>query len=202
MSGVRKQVDQIISVHIAPFLKEQGFKKTGRHWYRQNPESFFAINLQTSSWDSTRFTLNLGVHVPRLFSFFSEQTEIEKRKYYQCGFRERIGPLMPEQKDHWWEIDYGTSLKRIGEEIVASLRDYGLPWLEAHLTLESTADHLKNEVSVYSSASALCLGDRLEAEKRLRKLLEFLSTKDDRFKAAVENHKEWGQKHGLLQPGE
>lgn len=199
MSGVRKQVDQIISVHIAPFLKEQGFKKTGRDWYRQNPESVFAINLQTGSRDPTRFTLNLGVHIPRIYVLFTDKPQSEKPKYHECGVKERIGPLMPEKKDHWWEIDYGISLKKIGKEMVASLRDYGLPWMEAHLTPESASEFLKDRVSIYSAAAALALGDREEATRRLRQLLEHLKQLDQRYASATEHYSEWGRKHGLIE---
>lgn len=200
MSGVRKQVDQIISVHIAPFLKEHGFKKDGRNWCRQNPESYFAVNLQTSSWDPTRFTLNLGVHLPQLSGFFSGgRSEIEKRKYHQCYFKERIGALMPGGQDHWWEIDYGKSLKRIGTEMVSALRDFGLPWMEAHLTLESVAENFKEEMSITSAVAALALGNQEEAAKRLQRFLEHLKNLDDRFSSSVEIYWEWGKQHGLIE---
>lgn len=59
--------DALVREHIAPFLKNHGFRKTGLNWHlrRENPVSGWgAINIPKSVYgdrNHINFTVNLGV---------------------------------------------------------------------------------------------------------------------------------------------
>jgi len=47
---------------------------------------------------------------------------------------QRIGFLMPQHRDHWWQIEVGTEADRLASEVVGVLVQCAIPWLRAHAT--------------------------------------------------------------------
>ncbi len=48
-----------------------------------------------------------------------------------CHWRERIGFLIPDRFDKWWEVNDEHQAQQVGAEIVALLDSVGIPALEA-----------------------------------------------------------------------
>ncbi len=74
---------------LKPVMKSAGFKKKGRTWYLETPETVCVLNLQMSPWGGGDFYINLGVLVKAI-------ENISWPKEYQCHFRERLCQLMPD----------------------------------------------------------------------------------------------------------
>lgn len=59
---------------VTPTLRSLGFKKRGMTYRKDLDECSWFANIQRSRWNSdgvTRFTLNIGVYVPGVFSTYS-----------------------------------------------------------------------------------------------------------------------------------
>lgn len=66
-----KALDSLLDSTITPLLKEDGFKKKNLCWNKQTGDFIQVIQLQTSRHnidDDGRFTLNIGVFHPQVFS--------------------------------------------------------------------------------------------------------------------------------------
>lgn len=141
MALVSKLVDQVASGEIARLLKREGFRKYGRTFVRARGTCQQTVNVQASvsnRADEGRFTLNLGVYFHGVATRLARPAAGKTPKEYDATVRLRIGHLLPEERDYWWEICSHTDVEALSGEIAGHLRDLALPWLESLATLEST----------------------------------------------------------------
>ncbi len=116
---------------LAGILKPEGFRKKGRTWRLDAPETVAVINLQRSQW-SESYYLNLGVLIKEL-------KNIAEPKEYQCQFRERLAELMPDRLRGRDIFDLCNSTIYPDErarEITAAMHDYALPLLRKCRTFD------------------------------------------------------------------
>ena len=65
MSEIRKKVDQVIKLGITAYMKENGFKKTGRDWRKETPDGWHLMNIQASAYNKGqlgKIAVNLGIY--------------------------------------------------------------------------------------------------------------------------------------------
>jgi hypothetical protein len=46
-------------------------------------------------------------------------------------WQRRIGRLLPREQDKWWELGPDTDPQRVAADVIAAIRDFGLPALRA-----------------------------------------------------------------------
>jgi hypothetical protein len=132
-----KEYTKILLEKIQAVLEPHGFHKKGATFTRTiGDDMILLVNLQksrSSDSRSVRATVNLGV-----FSFVVSRDctrpELWSRSLnypsvWDCHWRERIGFLMPQKSDRWWEAQSVEEAARAGEEIAAALTLHGLPAL-------------------------------------------------------------------------
>ena len=128
--------EQMVSRHVWPWLKEQGFKRSKATFHRPVEENWEVINLQRSQWSSRRevsFTVNLEV---ALGCLRGDRWGVGKRPpAYRCHFHERLGVLLT-GSDTWWTLSPDTNINELADSLVLALEAYGLPWLEARSSEE------------------------------------------------------------------
>jgi hypothetical protein len=132
MSEIARTIDGIIRDGLAPALKEEGYKKKGRNFLIVSKEVIRVVNVQASQWNvgnSGRFTLNLGIHLPRIAKFTGNEINGQFPKEYECTVRKRIGRLMPQGKDHWWEIGEDTDALSLSLEVADVWKKLGSAWI-------------------------------------------------------------------------
>jgi len=61
-----------------------------------------------------------------------------KQKQMHVGIR--IGYLLQEQADYWWTISTANDVPAVAAELVAAMRDYGLPYLNSVASVEGVAE--------------------------------------------------------------
>jgi len=118
MSDIAKKIDAIIKERLAPLLKNIGFKKKARNFYREFENRIELINVQSSKWNEGnegQFTINVGVYYPEISEITDALPVKGMPKEYDCTVRERIGLLMPENKDKWWKIDSSSNDSEVSE---------------------------------------------------------------------------------------
>ncbi|WP_426117407.1 DUF4304 domain-containing protein [Massilia sp. PWRC2] len=136
-------VQEVIGLGPHPSLKSLGFRKAGRHFFRTLANATCHINFQSSQWnapDRSRFTVNLWTYLPAI-ALANGDIVIEdpvKRRFGHCGIR--LGYLLPEASDHWWEISSSTDVPQIADEVSSAIEQYAIPYLQKAATLEGVAE--------------------------------------------------------------
>jgi hypothetical protein len=151
--GASEAFKDLLSVHLAPALKQSGFRKKGQSFGRRGDGVWGVINFQRSQWSSREcitFTINVGVWVDAVAAFRLEDTDRVPRTgappEAYCHWRQRIGWLLPDQRDIWWDVEeprasWQSALKpRLIENVRTAVVQYAAPHL---LRLDSGAALLR-----------------------------------------------------------
>jgi hypothetical protein len=94
--------------HLAPVIRDIGFKGSGRNYRLITDQFALAVNLQGSRY-GTKFTVNLGVQPIAIPNVIGKAVDLKNFKEIECTFRER---LTPDGRDTWWSYtDDATSMR-------------------------------------------------------------------------------------------
>jgi hypothetical protein len=129
----QQTIDNIIKLGWAEVLRQDGYYRHGRYWYQRGEGFMRSVNVQSSTYNSGahgRFTINLGVNFQALALATGTKFKGALPKQYDFVVGERIGFVLPEKNDKWWEFNEGSDLQAIADELVEAWRRYGKPWLE------------------------------------------------------------------------
>jgi hypothetical protein len=88
-----------------------------------------------SSAESLLFTVNLGVVCGKLLD--SGPSGLMKARTMDAHLRERIGMLLPDRPDKWWEITEETNRDSLIHEISEMIVKKALPFIERYLDTNS-----------------------------------------------------------------
>lgn len=120
---------------LAKVLKSHGFRKKHATFKLDHDGNVIIVSFQRSPWNrqnELKFTVNLGILSVRLFALedYHGRT-LDSAREYQCHLRERLGFLMPNRHDKWWD---GASVVEDGasDEIIGLLENKALPYLKSH----------------------------------------------------------------------
>lgn len=185
MSDIAKVIDSIVKDALVKPLKADGYCKKGRNFHLVKESSTRAVNVQASQGnfgDSGRFTLNLGVYLPAVAALLGH--EVQKGSYpreSECTIRERIGALMPNGRDAWWEIGSETDLSVLTAEVQGAWLRHGKPWLDQAWDDLRKARHLLVEHHRYEAAIAasFLLGESSRATDLAREGSDWFSRNDN-----------------------
>ena len=132
-SDSSKKIDEVIFEGAKKYLKDNGYKKSGRCFYKQGEEFVFVIDFQSSQFNdpsSAKFTINVDV----VFPYFHEKwtnTPLPKNLCKAAKLvSRRIGHLMPAGCDYWWEVHPDLNAQKLGSEIQNVLSTYALPFFQ------------------------------------------------------------------------
>jgi len=117
-------------------LRPIGFRKKGAHFTKTEAEVVHLVSLQSSSGstaEAVRVTVNLGVWVSALEGD-------AKPDVWSAHWRERLGSLMPENRDVWWDAASNEEAKSTGARIASAIRTFGLPVLGSITTRRALLD--------------------------------------------------------------
>lgn len=112
-------INQVVALHIAPILKEKGFKKLGRTWVKDLTDYSFIINVQASRWNNSdvdaAFTINYGIYVPSIYPLLFGNQKPKSPKEYDCVLRKRV--VESNKKEIWWNAYNYDDITKLGQEI-------------------------------------------------------------------------------------
>ena len=189
-------------------LKINGFKKSGRTFNRISSDGLVeVINFQSGRHEFGHdipglrenlygnFTVNLGICVPEYYKHQYGQT----KKFYQeydCSIRTRIGSLMKNGEDIWWELKQSYLEEQI-ERIKQLLNDVGLKWLEQlnsreniYQNWECISQNFKLSNTAKLNIATIQILNNIESGKELYK--EYYQNVE------MENHKNWLRKEAKI----
>jgi hypothetical protein len=116
-----------IGLAVATALKPLGFRRKGQVFTRQLGEVTHILSLQSSTSSTAsllKITVNLGVWVSSLAEDGS------KPALWSAHWCERLGFLMPQRIDYWWEISSDHDAEFATRQIVEAIQTYAVPQLE------------------------------------------------------------------------
>jgi hypothetical protein len=148
-SETSRLIDQIIKTGPAPLLKEAGYRKLARSFHADAGGLFKVVQFQSSMWntpDSARFTVNLNIAL----SYFHEKCMGEPFPKNPGSaapvLSQRIGYLMPEQRDFWWEVTPKSDVDGIASHLTKALSEGGLPFLDRHANIQALTEAAEQAV--------------------------------------------------------
>ena len=133
MPTVRERYDDLLRSAVAPTLRAAAFKKRRNTFSRQHPGGWELIDFQASQFgtrDAVSFTINLGLAFTELLGVTDGPPMLGR-----AHIRERIGRLLEDGQDRWWDLRSDSDYSVVGADVVAALTDTALPWLRQRATL-------------------------------------------------------------------
>jgi hypothetical protein len=124
----------LLQNHLAPFLKEKGFRKKARHFWRVQGNVMDVIDLQSSQFNDawkSKFTINLGVCWIPIQRIIGGVFAVESPPPKVCIFSHRLTPDMEKQTDHWWHVYSTTDIAHLAKDIFELLEHTGFAWMES-----------------------------------------------------------------------
>jgi hypothetical protein len=201
MSEIGRRIDQVIRLDLGVRLRRHRYRKHARTLYAQGDQQIKLVNVQASQWNTGiegRFTLNLGVHWPQIHEILERAPLGRFPKEYECTpCSIRIGHLMPDGRDHRWQLNPATDPASLAEEVGLSWEHYGHPWLEDVSDPEGALKWLLSQgQEISASALSLYLGRTREAADLLnRALVRLAKHPEDR---RLDQWQAWGRRQHLL----
>jgi hypothetical protein len=126
---------RLLSDLTSAVLHDAGFRRRGSTWALETAECWQIIQVQNSrsnSRDRIQFTINVSVASKRILRA-TVPGSTRSPAEMDCHLRRRLGHLIPDiGKDYWWQIDVGTNMGALREEISTALVRHALPWLSAN----------------------------------------------------------------------
>ena len=116
---------------VASRLSAYGFVQRGSVLRKQAGMNVALIEFQLSdktTKDRVVFTINLGVFCGALAGGLSGNPTV-----MDAHLRKRLGFLLPQGEDKWWELTTQTNLAELGDEISAGLAERARPFLDEYL---------------------------------------------------------------------
>jgi hypothetical protein len=103
--------------HLAPVMRDIGFKGSGRNYRLVTDQFALAVNLQGSRY-GTKFTVNLGVQPIAIPNVIGKVVDLKNFKEIECTFRDR---LTTDGRDTWWSYTDDPSSMRDAAQGAAEL---------------------------------------------------------------------------------
>ncbi|HEY1487919.1 MAG TPA: DUF4304 domain-containing protein [Micromonosporaceae bacterium] len=142
MATLQQVYRRLLQHEIAPALHELGLSGSGRVYHFDSDEAWGLLGFRASPGDadgSIRFTVDLCVVSKLVWDSAQRASSIRSEHPVPGAYNgkfvwdRRIGQLMPEPSDRWWRIDVDTDLGSVAADVVAAIRDFGLPAARAQL---------------------------------------------------------------------
>ncbi len=122
-----KRIDEVITKGAKAVLKQRGFKKSGRSFYKEDGDFVQSIEFQSSQNNNPEradFAVNLNIVLPYFHEKWTNTPTPKNPAKAAAIISTRLGG------ERWWHITLETDLEVIAKEINDLLSSQGLPFLE------------------------------------------------------------------------
>ena len=182
--SITQQAIALASKEAASRLAPVGFKRKGVHLVRTSGDLFHAIHFQASQWGSAakgKFTVNFVVTSPALYEEWFGTPFPANPASAAFPVQMRIGGLLPERCDYWWQVGQDTDIAELAAEVSAMIERLSAGFFSAYESNEALLMQLRKGVcpgctepqaAVVHMLVASSLGYREEAELAFRRALK------------------------------
>lgn len=167
MANPQDVIKAMVSLLHRDHLKSLGFGKNGSTWTR-SLEWPQVINIQLSQFNSSeeaKFTVNIGVSIPPLRGIWGGLPLKGALKEYDCDLRSRIGSLLLDKHDKWWDVTETSDASHLAQVVFHDIDQHALPWLNKLTVYQGLAAEFYRRRQLAKAAVAFNLaGDQTAAE--------------------------------------
>lgn len=127
--------------HLAPGMRELGFKGSNGSFVRPSPRHWVTIGFQRTPYGSaegTSFTINLAVTSKEVWArkraespVLGERPSANTFDIDGSQWTARIGDVLPGGADRWWAVRPGRPDPALVDEVLDAIRSYAIPALDA-----------------------------------------------------------------------
>jgi hypothetical protein len=177
---------ELVEEGLSPLLEALGYALQGRVLRRncKPQQAIFLIELVSDPGEAGSFTLELGVHYPKLAASLLEmpyfsylRPRLSPPQLSACAQRQGLGELAKGSAYPWY-LGPNSDLRELTEEITVAVLEHGLSWLQARLDWRFL---LEEPGSLWSLVAWKLAGRGEEFKSRLG---AFLETEQDGAKRA------------------
>jgi len=125
---------------VSEKLKEFGYVKRDQVFRVVANNNCGLINFQRSvsnTKENISFTINLGVVCGDLLDYTHTITQLKDAQIVDAHVSQRIGFLLPEHQDKWWQINDSTSFESLSREIFDLVSNKVVPYISNFLNTNS-----------------------------------------------------------------
>lgn len=172
-----KRVDEVIAKGAKAVLKEKGFKKSGRSFYKEDGNFIQSVAFQTSQYNNpedVKFSVNLNIVLPYFHEKWTNTPTPNNPSTAAAIISKRLGG------EHWWNISLEADFAVIAEEVSNLLANQGLPFLEENSGID--------KIITLVSSSAKPVYTDYDSKIVLAIIYSYLG-KNDQAKATIDNLK-------------
>ena len=142
-------VKDLVARHVAPVLRDAGYKKLRFNFRRTLEEVSHVFSIQTGRFRDKAtpdVTVNLGIFVPGVLEVYRSTNFPSNIDAAHCSIDYTIGHVAPELRIGWWNLNAESQSVNdaAGEEIARAIKCFGLPFLSEFQTALSVAKHLED----------------------------------------------------------
>jgi hypothetical protein len=134
-------------------LKAAGFSRRGNHMFRTSNDLIHGIHFQASRWgskDEGQFTINLVVTSGAIFEFWTGKPLPSNPATALFPIQQRIGRVMPQDRDQWWSVDNSTDLEALGADVTQTINSFALPYFSKYPENIALLNQLRQGVAIPS----------------------------------------------------
>ncbi len=172
--AISEAIASAVASVVAPSLRQRGYRKVRHHWWRDTDAARQAVTVQSSMSNSVAsggFTVEFGFSYPTI----GEPRPTEAGAWH-CRHRVRIGRLLPQPHDRWWQYDDAADLReraRNEDDFSRAWHTYGLPFLDRMDRPVAFLDYLLGDPATLPVGSeAVELAESLGDQPRLDRALD------------------------------
>ncbi len=178
-SPTARIIEAAVNLGPKPLLASLGYRKSGRSFFLLTARLYKVVNFQSSMSNSpshAKFTINLNVALPCFHEAYLGTAFPKNPANAANVIQQRIGRLLPNGKDHWWEITTDTDPQELGNEVAEALSLYGLPYLHRINNVDDLVELLNarnlmlnvpGNVPLFRAILLWCSGKQSEALNQL-----------------------------------
>jgi hypothetical protein len=135
MAAAQDQYKRMLREEVAPALRHLGLTGSSGNFVLADPDYHLLVGFQRSrsnTAEAVRFTVNLAVISKKAWEQRWQPWWGKPSANAQgpLGTYMRLGELMPQHDDVWWELASGTDTAALAAEVVQAVVQFGLPGLE------------------------------------------------------------------------
>ncbi len=159
-----KLIDAFVRDHLSPYLKELGFRKSARRFWRDQGELVEVISVWKDSYNDAwegGFAIELGVYWKKYQEELGGHYAAETMPPAHCLLEHRLTKDMEKINDYWWKFKPNVDLGALTNEVISDLENQGFPWLKSRHgpkyireLLDKKGHHLRKVAKIFSDAKA------------------------------------------------
>lgn len=127
--------------------------------FRMSNDLIHGIHFQASTWgskDEGRFTINLVVTSRAIFEIWTGKSLPSNPACALLPIRRRIGELMPQNGDLWWDVDNSTDIGALADEVTKTIVSFALPYFSEYPDSVTLLSQLRQGVQIPGIPATWC----------------------------------------------